>query len=89
MGKTPQKKPLPKKGSRSDDVVDNSSNSKKKSCPICGHGNYKYGHGVQWHIKKKHPEYKKFSFEMKQSEACRAERTKCPNCNSWQARLSR
>ena len=35
-----------------------------RSCPICGHGNYRYARGVHTHIQKKHPGYKKMS-EMK------------------------
>ena len=88
MGKTPQKKPPPKEGSSSDEEADNSSG--KKSCPICGYGNYKYARGVHTHIQRKHPGYKKLSeMKMKISEACRAEKRRCPNCNSLQANLSR
>ena len=61
-----------------------------RSCPICGHGNYRYPRGVHTHIQKKHPGYKKMSeMKLKISEACRAEKRKCPNCNSLQSNLNR
>ena len=84
----PRKTAPPKEDGTSDD--DEPQNSDRKSCPICGHGNYKYARGVHNHIRKKHPHYKQlYEMKTKISEACRHEKRRCPNCNSLQANLSR
>ena len=72
MGK---KRDPPKEDGTSDE--DEPQNSERKSCPICGHGNYKYARGVHRHITRKHPGYKKLSeMKLKISEACRAEKVR-------------
>ena len=89
MPKMGKKRDPPKEDGTSDDD-DEPQNSERKSCPICGHGNYKYPRGVHYHIQRKHPGYTKLSEnKLKISEACRAEKVRCPNCNSLQANLSR
>ena len=62
--KGPPQKTAPPKEDTSDDDEEEPQNSDRKSCPICGHGNYKYARGVHYHIRKKHPHYKQL-YEMK------------------------